>query len=113
MRQKLPHYEQLPDVVKTVLLDMAYNLGPTGLLTGYPHIFEAIEIGAWPQAAAESEREGISAARNTWAREQFLSALESIRVGTVTEIRAETESLEETARTVGLWGRLRGLLFGK
>jgi GH24 family phage-related lysozyme (muramidase) len=113
LREKLPIYDHLPDGVKMVLLDMAYNLGPGALLTGYPHMMDAIEIGAWPRAAAESEREGISAARNAWAKQQFLSTVvETIRAEAAAGDRAAVKALEE-AGDGGFWRKLRKMFSGK
>jgi hypothetical protein len=66
------------------LLDMAYNLGPAGLLKGYPRMLSAVEAGDWAQAAAECVRGGIGAARNAWTKQQFLSAA-------IAKISAEAE----------------------
>jgi GH24 family phage-related lysozyme (muramidase) len=82
LRAKIAGYDKLPDGVKLTLLDMAYNLGPTGLIAGYPKMLEAIESGAWAEAAKECTREGIGAARNAWAHQNLLS-------GVVDSIRAE------------------------
>lgn len=84
LRSALAEYASLPDAVKMALLDMAYNLGPAGLLKGYPRMIEAVEQGAWAQAAAACLRRGPSAERNAWTRQQFLSAV-------VGAIRAEAE----------------------
>lgn len=99
LRARMGGYDRLPDGVKMALLDMAYNLGPEGLLASYPRLVASIEKGAWAQAAAECVRHGPSVARNTWTREQFLAAV----VGT---IKAEAEGwLEAVRRWVrGLWG---------
>lgn len=115
LREKVQGYDKLPDVVQLVLLDMAYNLGPTGLLTEYPRMFDAIDSGAWAQAAAECERVGAGSARNAWAKQELLSAVvATIRAGMVAEIKAEAASLKEaqSAKT-GLWSRVRRLLTGK
>jgi GH24 family phage-related lysozyme (muramidase) len=85
LRIQFPRYDALPDGVKMALLDMIYNLGPEGLFKGFPHLVGAVEAGAWAQAAEHCMRRGPSAARNTWTRQQFLSAV----VGT---IKAETEN---------------------
>jgi GH24 family phage-related lysozyme (muramidase) len=89
LRAKLAVYNTLPDPVKMALLDMAYNLGPEGLLKGYPRMLHAVETGAWAQAAGECARAGIGEARNAWARQQFLSAV-------VATIRAEVEAAAES-----------------
>ncbi len=85
LKTRMVGYDRFPDGVKMALLDMAYNLGPAGLFAGYPRLVEAVEKGAWTEAAAECTRHGPSAARNIWTREQFLAAV----VGT---IKAEAES---------------------
>jgi len=85
LRGALPGYDALPDAIKLALLDMAYNLGPEGLLGGYPRLITAVKQSHWAQAAAECARHGPSVARNTWTREQFLSAV-------VTTIKAEAET---------------------
>jgi GH24 family phage-related lysozyme (muramidase) len=90
LRAHLNGYDALPDGVKMALLDMAYNLGPAGLLEGYPKMIHAVETGAWAQAAEECARGGINAARNAWTRQQILSAV----VGT---IQAEAEAVEKSA----------------
>ena len=90
LREKLAGYDALPDGVKMALLDMAYNLGPEGLLKGYPKMIHAVETGAWAEAAAESARGGINAARNAWTRQQMMSAV-------VGAIQAEAEAEEKSA----------------
>ena len=104
LRGQFPHYDALPDGIKMALLDMIYNLGPAGLFKGFPHLLEAIQTGAWQQAAEHCMRRGPSAARNDWTREQFLSAV----VGT---IKAEAESW-----LTRIWGRMRQIgnsIFGR
>jgi len=90
LRAKLTGYDALPDGVKMALLDMAYNLGPTGLLEGYPRMIHAVETGAWALAASECARGGINAARNAWTRQQMMSAV-------VGAIQAEAEAVEKEA----------------
>lgn len=72
LRAKLPGYDGFPDGVKLALLDMVYNLGPAGLLRGYPRMLAAVEAGNWAQAAAASFRHGPGAARNQWTQKMFL-----------------------------------------
>jgi GH24 family phage-related lysozyme (muramidase) len=93
LRARLAGYDALPDGVKMALLDMAYNLGPEGLLKGYPKMIRAVETGAWAEAAEESARGGINAARNAWTRQQMLS-------GVVGAIQAEAEAVEGWLRRV-------------
>jgi GH24 family phage-related lysozyme (muramidase) len=98
LRVQLPHYDTLPDGVKMALLDMIYNLGPTGLFKDFPHLIAAVDAGEWAQAAERCIRRGPSAARNAWTREQFLNAV-------VTTIQAETESWLKR-----IWDRIRQTL---
>ncbi|WP_158942936.1 hypothetical protein [Granulicella sp. S190] len=85
LRAHLPGYDTYPDNVRMALLDMIYNLGPTGLFTGFPHLIAAVEAGSWSEAAMYCLRRGPSEARNAWTRQQFLSAV-------VVTIQAETDS---------------------
>jgi GH24 family phage-related lysozyme (muramidase) len=72
IRAKLTGYDGFPDSVKLALLDMAYNLGPVGLLHGYPTLITAVEAGNWSKAAASCFRHGPGAARNQWTQQMFL-----------------------------------------
>jgi GH24 family phage-related lysozyme (muramidase) len=60
LRTHLPHYDTFPDGVKLALLDMTYNLGPSGLFKDFPHLIEAAESGSWAEAAAHCMRRGPS-----------------------------------------------------
>ena len=105
LRAHLASYDKLPDRVKMALLDMSYNLGPEGLLKGYPKMLHAVEIGAWTEAAAECARGGINEARNDWTRQQMLSAV----VGTIkAEIGAEAEASTNWLKKI--WPLLRRAL---
>jgi GH24 family phage-related lysozyme (muramidase) len=75
LRAAMTGYDGLPPTVKMALLDMAYNLGPVGLLKGYPHMLAAVSQGDWATAAANCSRSGPSPARNAWTKQQFLNAL--------------------------------------
>jgi GH24 family phage-related lysozyme (muramidase) len=72
VRAALSGYDALPGNVKLALLDMAYNLGPQGLIKGYPRLMQAVEAGNWAQAAANCFRHGPGAARNQWTQQMFL-----------------------------------------
>jgi GH24 family phage-related lysozyme (muramidase) len=74
IKAALPGYDHMPDSVKMALLDMAYNLGPVGLLNGYPQLIRAVKAGDWSAAAANSFRHGPGAARNEWTRSMFSTA---------------------------------------
>jgi hypothetical protein len=101
LRAHLAGYDKLPDGVKMALLDMTYNLGPEGLLKGYPKMLHAIEMGTWPEAAAECARGGINAARNAWTRQQMLSAATvTIKAEIGNEIASETESAKNWLKKI-------------
>ena len=93
LRAALPAYDSYPQGAKLALLDMAYNLGPAGLLHGYPHLINAVRDNNWAQAAAACFRHGPGAERNQWTRLMFLS-------GTVGTIQASAD------------GTLKQLAFG-
>jgi GH24 family phage-related lysozyme (muramidase) len=84
LRTHLPSYDTLPDPVKLALLDMAYNLGPTGLLTGFPHFIQSVLAGDWAAAATQCLRHGPSPARNAWTRQQFISILPTVQAAHTT-----------------------------
>lgn len=98
VRAAMRNYDAYPSEVKVALLDMAYNLGPAGLLAEYPRLIDAVQAGHWSRAANECMRHGPSALRNAWTREQFLRAV-------VGSIKAEAESWRSrTSRWLrGLW----------
>ena len=114
LRARLPGYNGFPEGVKLALLDMAYNLGPSGLLDGYPHMIHAIETGEWGQAAAQCIRQGIGEERNVWTRRQLLSAVvESIRAEAATRLESEAEAIEaSSASWFGRFKRALRRLFG-
>jgi GH24 family phage-related lysozyme (muramidase) len=72
LREKITGYEGFPDGVKLALLDMAYNLGPVGLLHDYPMLIAAVEAGNWSRASAHCFRHGPGASRNQWTQNMFL-----------------------------------------
>ena len=85
LRDALKGYDAFPDGVKQALLDMAYNLGPAGLLKEYPHFLAAIKSGNWTAAAAGCTRRGPAPARNDWTKASILSAIPH-------DIQAQAES---------------------
>ena len=73
MAAGITNYPGLPDSWKMALIDMAFNLGLHGLLTGYPEMLAAVQAGDGATAALQCHRNRISAARNAWAVDQFNS----------------------------------------
>jgi GH24 family phage-related lysozyme (muramidase) len=74
LRAHFTTYDGMPDPAKLALLDMIYNLGPSGLFNGYSTLMKAVQAQDWTLAAAQCRRHGPSAARNTWTRTEFLAA---------------------------------------
>ncbi len=105
LRERLTGYDKLPDGVKMALLDMAYNLGPAGLLEGYPRMIHAVETGAWAAAAAQCAREGINAARNAWTRQQMLSSVVGAIQAGAEEVEGWLKRVWRVIRRVLGWGR--------
>ncbi len=106
LRDALHGYDTFPAAVKLALLDMTYNLGPAGLLAGYPRMLAAVEQGHWALAATECLRHGPSALRNSWTRDQFLAAV----VGTI-QAEAETRFARIGRRACSLWSRVTSHLW--
>ena len=79
LRKALDGYDGFPDSVKLALLDMAYNLGPAGLLHGYPRMIHAVEAGNWAQAAANCERVRRHIFRDARARADVRTITQSER----------------------------------
>ncbi len=75
LRGALPGYDGMPENVKLALLDMIYNLGPAGLLKGYPRLMKAVAAGNYAEAASECLRHGPGAVRNEWTRTMFLNSV--------------------------------------
>lgn len=100
LRQHLPRYDALPDRAKLALLDMAYNLGVTGLLHGYPRLLGAVAAGNWAEAAGQCFRHGISSERNSWTRLEFLAA--ATVAGVVDDVKAMAEELRPMLRWIAV-----------
>jgi len=52
LQEKVPFWSDLPDTIKDVLLDMAYNMGVPRLFT-FKKMWEAVEKGDWNKMADE------------------------------------------------------------
>lgn len=60
--------------VKQVVVDMAYQLGVTGLQDDFPQFCLDIKAEKWADAAAESHRRDANADRNLWASRLLTAA---------------------------------------
>ena len=74
VRRGFAGYDGYPSAAKQALLDMAFNLGISGLVDGYPHLKAAAESHDWDTCCRHCHRNGIPDDRNEWTRQQFLKA---------------------------------------
>ncbi len=54
LKERVPYFDDLPEEIKGVLLDMAYNLGVDGLLR-FKRMWAAIERRDWEKMALEMQ----------------------------------------------------------
>jgi len=66
--------DTFPAPAHLALLDMIFNLGPTGLTKAFPKLCRAADRGDWKVCAAECNRLGVHASRNDETRDLFLAA---------------------------------------
>jgi GH24 family phage-related lysozyme (muramidase) len=74
LKHKFISYDKYPVPVQNALLDMAFNLGTTGLVTKFPKFKKAVESEDWGTAAKESNRPDVNAKRNLTVKNWFLEA---------------------------------------
>lgn len=67
-------FDRFPETAQMALFDLIFNLGATRLVTIFRNLDQAIRGSDWRAAAAESHRPQVSAARNLYVRQLFLSA---------------------------------------
>ena len=53
LKRELPFYTSLSPVRRSILIDMAFNLGVRGLIDGWPSMMRALVVGNWKLAAFE------------------------------------------------------------
>ncbi|WP_089726854.1 hypothetical protein [Candidatus Thiosymbion oneisti] len=58
-------FDAMPDEVQLALFDMIFNLGQTKLRTIFTEFNKAIKHEKWDEAAKQSNRPDVNAARNT------------------------------------------------
>jgi GH24 family phage-related lysozyme (muramidase) len=75
VRSAFRGYDNYPAPAQDALLDMAFNLGVSGLVTKFPKLKAAAEAGNWQTCANECQRNGISQARNDKTKAMFESCL--------------------------------------
>lgn len=74
LRTRFAGFDAFPAPARLALLDMIFNLGPTGLTKGFPKLCRAADRGDWKVCAAECNRLGIHVSRNDETRDLFLAA---------------------------------------
>lgn len=72
--REISGFGQMPDSVQEALLDMAFNLGVSGLVRKFPKLVRAAADQDWETCAAECERRGIGDERNRATRQLFEEA---------------------------------------
>lgn len=59
LKKHIPEFNSFPDKVKEVTLDMAFNLGISGLLIKFPKFIDLLRTKNFKMAAEESRRNNI------------------------------------------------------
>jgi GH24 family phage-related lysozyme (muramidase) len=77
VQREFQGYESYPAPAQDGILDMAFNLGVTGLVSKFPLFRRAAEEQDWNTCAAECHRNGISDSRNLKTKQLFLQAASS------------------------------------
>ena len=74
LSRSLGQFNDFPDAAQEALLDMAFNLGVSGLTRKFPKLVRAAEQHDWDTCAAECTRKGIGDQRNEFTKSLFMSA---------------------------------------
>jgi GH24 family phage-related lysozyme (muramidase) len=72
----LPGFVEFPDPAQEALLDMAFQLGASGILSKFPHLALAAKARDWNACAEQCHRTGIQEWRNTATADLFRRAVE-------------------------------------
>ena len=70
----LPAAQESPEPAQDALLDMAFQLGPHGLVGRFPKLIAAVRAGDWSTCAAECEVKGAQPSRTETRAELFRQA---------------------------------------
>ena len=71
LKRDFPKFEAYPEPAMLGILDMAFNLGNTGLVNKFPTFTAAARKEDWSSCEQECRRQGISDTRNTEVRNLF------------------------------------------
>lgn len=74
----LPGFAQFPETAQEALLDMAFQLGPAGLVDKFPHLIAAVKARDWSGCAVHCHRAGIQEWRNTATADLFRRSGEEV-----------------------------------
>ena len=74
LRRDFSEYDNYPDEVRLGLMDMAFNLGNSGLVNKFPAFTRAVREHDWEGCANECHRNGIADLRNLEVEELFSTA---------------------------------------
>ena len=77
LRKRFSGYDEYPEPAEEALLDMAFNLGLSGLVNKFPKLKSAAEARDWSTCAEECRRRGISDTRNQVTKELFEKAAQA------------------------------------
>lgn len=72
LRNDFDGFDDYPDRARLGLLDMAFNLGNSGLVDGFPSFTAAARAGDWAACAKECHRKGIRETRNEEVKQLFV-----------------------------------------
>lgn len=75
LRLKFPKFDSYPTTVQFALVDMAFNLGISGLVNKFPSFKKAVEAEDWTKAAAEANRPQVSVTRNATVKQWLLDGV--------------------------------------
>lgn len=78
LKKIFPDWTLLPTPVKRALLDMAYNLGLTGLKK-FKTLITHVKKQDWVKAAKRCKRKGIPTERNEWTEARFEEASATVQ----------------------------------
>ena len=74
LKANFPQFDTYPEDAQLGLLDMAYNLGTSKLISSFPTFCKAVKARDWKTAAAECHRNGPSDERNNKVKQLFLNS---------------------------------------
>jgi GH24 family phage-related lysozyme (muramidase) len=68
------NFDDFPDEVQKALFDMIFNLGQTKLHSTFTKFNDAVKKEKWDDAAKQSNRPDVNAARNKYVKDLFKAA---------------------------------------